>query len=196
MLKSEIVSRLMFDYESLSAEAIGAMAGELGNKLLRWLAINHPDNRTRFQFFRMTNVSVGKDTVINSNLIISDDYEPLVTIGERVAISPQVTIIAASGPNNSRLNDIPAVQNHLIVKAPVCIEDDAWIGTGVILMPGVTIGRASIIGAGSVVTHDISPGWVAAGVPARMIRRIDDPKAVPGNGSESAFACDLEGCGR
>jgi len=57
---------------------------------------------------------------------------------------------------------------------PVCIEDDVWIGSRVILLPGVRIGKGSIVGAGSVVTRDVEPYAIVAGNPARKIRsRID-----------------------
>lgn len=60
----------------------------------------------------------------------------------------------------------------LIKEEKVVIEDDAWIGANVTILPGVTIGRCSIIGAGSVVTKDIPPNCIAAGVPCKVIRRL------------------------
>ena len=172
MKTSEIVNRIMFDYESLSEPELHSLAEQLPRKLKRWIAINHPDNRTRLPFYRMTNVQIGTDTVINQNMVVSDDYEPLVRIGDRVAVSPSVTIVAASAPNNSRLNDVPEVRERLIRQSPVVIEDDVWIGSGAVLLPGVTIGARSIIGAGAVVSRDIPPDSVASGVPARVTRRI------------------------
>ena len=56
---------------------------------------------------------------------------------------------------------------------PVRIEDNVWIGGGAIILPGVTIGRGSTIGAGSVVTRSIPAGCVAVGNPCRVIRRLD-----------------------
>jgi len=55
---------------------------------------------------------------------------------------------------------------------PVTIEEDCWLGTGAIVLPGVSIGRGSIIGAGAVVTKDIPPLSLAVGVPARVVRQI------------------------
>jgi maltose O-acetyltransferase len=56
--------------------------------------------------------------------------------------------------------------------SPITLEDDVWLGGGAIVCPGVTIGRASVIGAGSVVTKDIPAGVVAAGNPCRVLREI------------------------
>ena len=55
---------------------------------------------------------------------------------------------------------------------PVVIEDDVWIGANTVVLPGVTIGKGTVIGAGSVVTHDIPAGVVAFGAPCRVIREI------------------------
>ncbi|MGM9713535.1 MAG: DapH/DapD/GlmU-related protein [Prevotella sp.] len=60
--------------------------------------------------------------------------------------------------------------------APITIGDDAWIGARCLILKGVTIGERSIIGAGSVVTHDVPPDSIAAGNPARVIRRLESDK--------------------
>jgi maltose O-acetyltransferase len=162
----------MFDYESMTRADIIAFIKRLPRKQVRWLGTNHPDNRTRKLFFRETGVSIGSGVNINPGLIINDAYSRLVKIGNRVSIATNVTIVADSNPNNSRLNNEPYVKNNLIVTAPVIIENDAWIGTNAVLLPGVTIGRGSIIGAGAVINLDIPPFSVAAGVPAKVIRKL------------------------
>jgi acetyltransferase-like isoleucine patch superfamily enzyme len=58
------------------------------------------------------------------------------------------------------------------IELPVVIEEDCWLGAGAIVLPGVRIGRGSIIGAGAVVTKDIPPLSLAVGVPARVVRQI------------------------
>ena len=63
-------------------------------------------------------------------------------------------------------------RDKLEAAEPITIEDNVWLGGGVIVCPGVTIGRNTVIGAGSVVTKDVPPNVVAVGNPARVIREI------------------------
>lgn len=172
MEKSELMNKLLFDFSEFSEEKIIEMLNGLPTKLIRWLGTNHPDNRTRKIFFRLTNVSIGGGTVINQNFIVSDDYEPLLTIGNRVAISPNVTVICSSAPNNSNLNLNKYVNNNLVISKPVIICDDVWVGANSVILPGVTIGEGSIIGAGSVVVKDVPSNTIVAGVPAKPLKNL------------------------
>lgn len=171
-LPSLIVPRLLFDYGQLSHDEMRALAAALPRKLVRWIAIHHPDNRSRLLFFEMTNVAVGEGTVLNEGLTIYDEYEPRVTFGKRVAVATNVTIIASSNPNNSELQKLEYVRDHLIQLDRVTIGDDAWLGAGSTILPGITIGEGAIVGAGAVVTHDVAPYSVVAGVPARFVRSL------------------------
>lgn len=175
---SEIVATLLWDYEALGAAEIDGMIGALPRKLVRWLGANHPDNRLRKRCFRATGIRIGKGAVINANLQVSDSYLDLVTIGERASISPNVTIIADAGPNNSLLKDHPYVKDNLVGSRSVAIGDDAWIGAGAILLPGVVIGAGAIVGAGSVVSKSVMARTIVAGAPAHEIR------SLAGDGSE------------
>jgi maltose O-acetyltransferase len=170
-LPSQIVPRLLFDYGQLSQEEMRDLASRLPRKLVRWIAIHHPDNRSRLLFFEMTNVTVGEGTVLNEGLTIYDEYEPRVTFGRRVAVATNVTIIASSNPNNSELQQFDSVR-ELIQLDRVTIGDDAWLGAGATILPGVTIGEGAIVGAGAVVTRDVEPYSVVAGMPARLVRRL------------------------
>ncbi|HYI09615.1 MAG TPA: acyltransferase [Thermoanaerobaculia bacterium] len=171
-LPSQIVPRLLFDYAQLSHQEMRALAERLPRKLVRWIAIHHPDNRSRLLFYEMTNVAIGEGTVLNAGLTIYDEYEPRVTFGKRVAVAANVTIVASSNPNNSELQNIEYVRDHLIRLERVVIGDDAWLGSGVTILPGVAIGEGAIVGAGAVVTEDVEPYSVVAGVPARLVRRL------------------------
>ncbi len=171
-LAPETHYRILFRFRELTPEELPALLAGVEPKVLRWLASHHPDNHTRKHILRLSGVRIGRGAVINPNLMISDGYQDLVRIGARASIAPNVTIIAQSGPNNSRLADHPFVRERLMKDAPVVIEDDAWIGANVTLLPGVSVGARSVIGAGSVVTRDIPADAVAAGVPCAVIRRL------------------------
>src|ERR1700747_1557118 len=123
MLASEKIAKLMFDYESMAIAEIEELIKVLSFKQMRWLAAHHPDNRTRKPFLQKSNIQIGDDTVINQNFIVSDNYKPLLYIGKRVAISPNVTIICASGPNNSDLKNNQYVKENLICEKKVVIGD-------------------------------------------------------------------------
>ena len=169
---SQVVMRLMFDYEGLTLEQIEQEAAPLPRKMLRWLGAHHPDNHTRKVFFRMTGVHIGEGTNVTPGLVVNDGYSGLCHIGKRVSIATNVTLVVDSNPNNSRLDAEPYVKEHLVKTAPVVIEDDVWLGTNAVVLPGVRVGRGAVVGAGAVVTRDVPPFTVVAGVPARPIRAL------------------------
>jgi maltose O-acetyltransferase len=111
------------------------------------------------------NLSVGARTFVNYAAIVLDVVA--VTIGDDVQIGTAVQILAADHPR-----DADARRGGLESGSPVTIADNAWIGSGAIICPGVDIGRNSVIGAGSVVTRAIPPDTVAAGNPCRVIRPL------------------------
>ena len=97
---------------------------------------------------------IGAGSLIGKNFYISDrgvDQNNLI-IGKRVNIASNVTIVTTSWPNTSKLSRI-----YKLRYGQVIIEDDVWIGTGAIILPGTKIGQCSIIGAGSVINTDIPP---------------------------------------
>lgn len=110
-------------------------------------------------------IALGDHVYANTGLTVIDDT--FVTIGSHVMLGPRVTISAASHPVDPELRR-QAYQYDL----PVTIEENVWVGAGATILPGVTIGKNSVIGAGSVVDRDIPPDVVAAGVPCRMLREI------------------------
>jgi acetyltransferase-like isoleucine patch superfamily enzyme len=90
-----------------------------------------------------------------------------LTIGARVGVGPGVKIITSQHAEAGRETPVLFAPIDL---APVIVEDDADLGVGAILLPGVTVGRGAVIGAGAVVTQDVPAYAVAAGVPARVLR--------------------------
>jgi len=110
---------------------------------------------------------IGENFFANFNFTVLDDAT--VTIGDNVLIAPNVTITTIGHPIDAEIR--ASGQKFAL---PVTIEDNVWLGSGVILTPGVTIGRNSVIGAGSVVTKSIPPNVVAVGVPCRVLREITE----------------------
>lgn len=172
MRPSDAVGRILFDYESTGREELEELAKGLSRKVLRWIASHHPDNRTRLLFYEMTGVPIGEGTVINPNVTLYDDYLGLISFGERVSVASGVTLIASSGPNNSRLAAHPYVRSKLVKTASITIGDDAWIGAQAVILPGVTVGHRAIVGAGAVVAGDVQSETIVAGVPARLVRNL------------------------
>jgi acetyltransferase-like isoleucine patch superfamily enzyme len=174
------VCHLLFDYDNLREDEVKALSLELPPKMRRWLAAHHPDNRMRRQFLETSFVTIGPNTVINPNIIVSDGYQPLLTIGANVAIGPNVTVICQSGPNKSPVANITYVAERLIRDAPVTIADGAWLGAGVTVLPGVTVGQNSVVAAGAVIARDVEPFTLVGGVPARVLRVLMDGAADAG----------------
>lgn len=120
---------------------------------------------------RSTAISVGDHFVGNFNLTILD--EAPVTIGDHVFIGPNVGIYTV---NHALL---PDQRNAGIMRSlPIAIGNNVWIGGHTVVMQGVTIGDNTVIGAGSVVTHDIPAGVVAVGSPCRVLREITEADRV------------------
>jgi galactoside O-acetyltransferase len=88
-----------------------------------------------------------------------------VTIGSRVLIASHVAI-------TSRAHPLTPPRFGVTDDAPIRIEDDVWIGAGAIVLPGVTIGKGAVVAAGAVVSNDVPPMTVVAGVPARALKEI------------------------
>lgn len=139
-------------------------------KLGKLVAQHFPSNSVRKWGLRLCGFTVKENVYIGQDLIVASPISERscnLIIGNRVAIGPRVTIILSSDANWSKL-----MEKIEYVKSTVILEDDCWIGAGAILLPKVTIGKMSIVGAGSVVTKDVEDYSVYAGVPARRIKKI------------------------
>ena len=112
-------------------------------------------------------VTLGNKVYANFNLTLVDDT--YINIGDNTLIGPNVTIATASHPIQPDLR-----RNEYQFNLPIKIGKNCWLGAGVIVLPGVTIGDNTVIGAGSVVTKDIPSNVVAVGNPCRVLREIGE----------------------
>ncbi len=111
------------------------------------------------------NTTVGDNFFLNVNGKLMDSGK--ITIGNNVFIAPNVCIIT-----EEHAMDVEQRMAGLEYTHPVTIGDNVWFCTGALILPGVTIGEGSIIGAGSVVAKDIPPKCLAVGNPCRVIRKL------------------------
>ena len=132
-----------------------------GCKLLPPLRVDYGDR-----------ITVGDGTFANYGLVALDVAE--IRIGAHCQIGPGVQLLTPVHPLE------PAPRRAGLESAdPIVIGDNVWLGGGVIVCPGVTIGESCVIGAGSVVTRDIPPNSLAVGSPARVLRTLDDSTFGP-----------------
>lgn len=111
------------------------------------------------------NISLGRNVFINYHCIFLDCAP--ITIGDDVQIGPAVQLYTAEHPLDAEVR-----RSGLESASPIRIGSDVWIGGGAVVLPGITIGDRSIVGAGSVVVHDVPPDSVVVGNPARVVRTL------------------------
>ena len=113
------------------------------------------------------NVHFGKGVYANFNLTLVDDTH--IYVGDHTMLGPNVVLATAGHPILPELRP-DAYQFNL----PIHVGKNCWLGAGVIVLPGITIGDNSVIGAGSIVTKDIPANVVAVGNPCKVLREIND----------------------
>lgn len=111
------------------------------------------------------NIRLGKDIFINTGVMLTDLGG--IRIDDRVLIGPFAKILSVNHPTS------PKDRRGLILQE-VHIKENAWIGSGAIILPGVTVGKHAIVSAGAVVTKDVPDNVIVAGVPARVIKTISE----------------------
>jgi acetyltransferase-like isoleucine patch superfamily enzyme len=156
-----IVSRTMRLLAELNASADSSEV----RKILSKITGQTIDSST--MLFLPFQINLGKFTRIGKNVFINHDCTFLdmggITIEDDVLIGPKVCITTESHPLD------PKERRKLLAK-PVVIKQNAWIGAGVTILPGVTIGENSVVAAGAVVTKDVPANTVVGGVPARVVK--------------------------
>lgn len=129
---------------------------------------NTPSPEMRNFILRYLGAKVDKSVKISYDFLLFDASKAYnLVIKENVAIGPRVTMITHSDPTPSEL-----IKLYPIIDEQIIIEENVWIGANVTILPGVKIGRFSVVAAGSVVTADVMPFTLVAGVPAKLIKKL------------------------
>ena len=152
-------------------------SSRLKRKLLKLAAKQLPGAGMRAGLLRRCGYVIGEGVYIGEDVIIIDDLGETqynLRIGDRASISPRVTFVLHTQPNDSRI--APYVNSH---KGDITVGPDAWIGTGSVILPDVAIGEGAVIGANSVVTKSVPPYTVVGGVPAEKIKDVIVPWQQP-----------------
>lgn len=159
----------------------------------------------RYAYWKVYLAGLGEGSVIYPHVVIHGPEH--TTIGNRCSLAEFVHIWGGGGVT---IGDDVLIASHTVItslthhkkvvrfretliKEPVVIMDNVWIGAGAIILPGVTVGEGSIIGAGAVVTSDVAPGVIVAGVPARVIKQrgYQDDCTQRNNGEPSVFESEI-----
>ncbi|MFD4402807.1 sugar O-acetyltransferase [Nocardia sp. NPDC058499] len=111
-------------------------------------------------------IELGRNSFLNYDAIVLDCAP--VRIGDDVSIGPRAQLLTALHP----MDDHELRRQRWETAAPITIGDNVWLGGGVLVCPGVTIGANAVVGAGSVVTRDVPPQVFAAGNPCRVVRHL------------------------
>ena len=110
------------------------------------------------------NIHVGRNVFINQACMLMDIGG--IEIGDDVMIGPRVSLLTTGHPLD------PGRRRRQIVAAPIAIERNVWLGAGATVLQGVTVGSDAVVAAGAVVTRDVPPRTLVAGVPAQVLREI------------------------
>lgn len=122
----------------------------------------------RMALYRIAGMRIDKDVYIGNGLKLSDPSNAhYIKIGKRVSMADNIFLINTASPNNSNLKKI-----YPRIIGEINIRDDAWLGVNAIIMPGITVGKMSVVGSGSVVTSDVEEYCAVAGNPARVIKKF------------------------
>ena len=136
--------------------------------ILHALAMTAPHDSLSKIFYRLRGIEIGQNVGIAQGVFIEEARPYLVTIEDNVNIGPGVVIVAHDSSYHCVKSEIP------ILAGEVTIKRNAYIGAGAIILPGITIGEYSIVAAGAVVTKDVSPRTIVAGIPAKVISGVDE----------------------
>jgi len=140
------------------------------NQVFLTIAMHAPIGRFRKMFYAARGTKIGRNVFIENEVFIDSMRPELVEILDGASIAPRAMIITHSGPSKQLERFFPREEKKVV------IGKNCWIGANAIILPGVEIGEGSVVGAGAVVTKDVEPFTVVAGVPAIFIRRVNEKK--------------------
>jgi len=138
----------------------------LHNYMCYIIASKIPSGELKLVLYRSMGAKIGRRVVITSDVHIDPDWPELLTIEDGVAIGPRAMFITHVRPLTEHEGRVPAFA------APVKIKRNAWIGSGAIIIAGITVGEGAIVAAGAVVTKDVPPYTFVGGVPAKIIKEV------------------------
>jgi putative colanic acid biosynthesis acetyltransferase WcaF len=133
-------------------------------RALMFLGLNLEDPDSTFiarrvRFLNLETISIGARTTVNFEVLL--DGRGGLSIGRDVAVAPRVTLVTAYHDEDADMAD---------TYQPVAIRDQALLSTGCMILPGVEVGQGGLVAAGAVVSRDVEPWTIVAGVPARTVR--------------------------
>ena len=139
--------------------------------LIYKIGVHFPYLKVRILSMRVLGYDIGRGVYFPDDLVVTMGYlnRGHLMLGDRVSIGPGCILVVTSHANNSEVKSIIKAK-----KRRITIGNDVWLGAGVIILPEVTIGEKSIIGAGSIVTKDIPPYSVVVGNPAKVIKKVGE----------------------
>ena len=148
---------------------------------IRWRRRNRHNFTTAGNAFHADWVSVGNYTYGSLQVYHFGNEEERLQIGHFCSIGPKCSFLLSGEHNLDRISTYPfqvrlfGAKSESISKGPIVLEDDIWMGYGVVVLSGVRIGQGAVIAAGSVVNKNIPPYAVAGGIPAKVIKyRFDE----------------------
>ena len=157
------------------AESVPEVFKGIWGRILQSIAMSflpYP-SAIRVALQRARGVKIGRNVFLGPGCWIDNTRPDLVELEDDVSLAGRVTILAHSDPTEP-LRKILGPESRVFKK--VTVKQGAWVTVNCVLLPGVTIGENSIIAAGSVVTKDIPANVIAGGVPAKIIKEIDQGK--------------------
>ncbi len=122
----------------------------------------------RVLIYRWMGIRIGRRVFIGFHVEFDTNHSELIEIGDDVTISHRCIIVSHMATSA----ETPLRKLYPATAAPVRIERGAWVCAGAILLPGVTIGENALVAAGAVVNRDVPPSCLAAGVPARVVKKL------------------------